>query len=229
MKIQDEKLAKRLAEDYLTGGMSTRARSRYERMLRRDEGLKAPLDRLQNRLLNLYQLLPGRKPRAQVWQGIEQRLFAAKQGVSAFWSYWAVAASMVSLVLLGWVFNLNTQMSLPQTQYVAVLSLENQQPSWVVSIKPGTHQMVMTSIQPKALDAQHAYELWVIPEGSQTPKSLGLLPVGEHMEMAMKEPVMGDMKKPMTLAVTVEQAGGSPTGLPTSQPILLSGLYLANP
>jgi anti-sigma-K factor RskA len=229
MKITDQKLAKRLAEDYLTGGMSTRTKARYERLLRREPILSQALEPLQNRLNGLYRLLPVVHPPARVWKGIEGRLFARSAGVSVFWSYWAVAASVTSLVLLGGLLALNQQLSAPSTQYVAVLSVENQEPSWVVSIQPGTHKMIMTSVKPKALDASQDYELWVIEDGQAHPRSLGLLPVGPHFELAMQPETLTRLTDAIRLAVTIEPAGGSPSGLPTSQPIVLSGLYLSNP
>jgi anti-sigma-K factor RskA len=68
------------------------------------------------------------------------------------------------------------------------------------------------------VDPGRGYELWAIPPGG-TPISLGMLvtsPDGTVSQTAALPPTVAVG----TIAVTVEQAGGSPTGLPTSDVVL---------
>ena len=67
-----------------------------------------------------------------------------------------------------------------------------------------------------ALSAQKTYELWFV-RGS-TPVSAGVFAAQPGTTTAA---LSGTMKPGDAIAVTVEQAGGSPTGAPTSTPILV--------
>lgn len=66
-----------------------------------------------------------------------------------------------------------------------------------------------------ALAADRAFELWVVR--GETPVSAGLMSVDEGQTVALlaEEVRPGDL-----VAVTVEPSGGSPSGAPTSEPIL---------
>jgi anti-sigma-K factor RskA len=71
------------------------------------------------------------------------------------------------------------------------------------------------------IDGDRAFELWAIAGGP--PRPLGLLrPAGgERLVLAA-----GTVPRDGVLAVSLEPAGGSPTGLPTG-PVLYQGKILA--
>ena len=71
-----------------------------------------------------------------------------------------------------------------------------------------------------AANAGHAHELWMIPADGK-PRSMGVMPDGPMH--ATVEPAMAEMlAEGVVLAVSLEPAGGSPTGAPTG-PVLASG------
>lgn len=59
------------------------------------------------------------------------------------------------------------------------------------------------------------YELWFVR--GETPVSAGILPVDDGEGAAV---LAGDMHEGDVIAVTVEEAGGSPTGKPTTDPVI---------
>ena len=59
------------------------------------------------------------------------------------------------------------------------------------------------------------FELWLIPAGSDTPISLGVLPEEEETGFTLPEEIR-PLLEGGTLAVSDEPAGGSPTGTPTT-------------
>lgn len=73
--------------------------------------------------------------------------------------------------------------------------------------------LVAEDLQP--LSAQQSYELWFVREG--VPISAGVFEVEPGTTTALLD---GDMHSGDIIAVTVEVAGGSPTGQPTSDPVI---------
>jgi anti-sigma-K factor RskA len=69
--------------------------------------------------------------------------------------------------------------------------------------------------------AGHDYQLWLIPAGSK-PIPLGLLTGDGVQAMNLPEKLVRAIDAQASLAVSLEPAGGSPTGLPTG-PVLTSG------
>lgn len=71
-------------------------------------------------------------------------------------------------------------------------------------------------------DAAHSAELWVIG-GDGVPHSLGLLRVGETTAMTIRPRDRARLAAAAVLAVSIEPAGGSPTGAPTG-PVVAKGV-----
>ena len=80
--------------------------------------------------------------------------------------------------------------------------------------------MVVPALVP-AGDQQHSHELWVIPADGK-PRSMGVMPTAGPMQMEVPSIMAEQLAEGATLAVSVEPAGGSPTGLPTG-PVVASG------
>ena len=79
--------------------------------------------------------------------------------------------------------------------------------------------LVARPIAPVTLRADRSLELWAVP-AQGVPRSLGVLPGGSGV-VALRAKVLAGAD---TLAVTIEPAGGSPTGAPTG-PIVYAGKF----
>jgi anti-sigma-K factor RskA len=139
----------------------------------------------------------------------------------------ALAASIVLIVGLG----ITAAVVLPQlTQPASVVALEKieaasdaQQATveldsggqatahWSASV--GSAVLVTDGLD--ALDEDQTYQLWLVRGEEALPA--GLFETDSGTATALLD---GAMHEGDVIAVTVEQAGGSPTGLPTSDPIL---------
>ena len=69
------------------------------------------------------------------------------------------------------------------------------------------------------------YQLWVIPADGK-PRSIGVMPSVPHMRMTVAEPMAAMIATGVTLAVSLEPLGGSPTDAPTG-PVVASGALAA--
>jgi anti-sigma-K factor RskA len=60
----------------------------------------------------------------------------------------------------------------------------------------------------------HGHELWMIAPGGR-PHPMGMMPRTGAMRATLPADVAAQLREGVTLAVSVEPEGGSPTGLPT--------------
>ena len=67
-----------------------------------------------------------------------------------------------------------------------------------------------------------AWELWMLPGEDQKPVSLGLINTHDTQTLVVPAPLAAKLDQAQGLAMSVEPAGGSPTGLP-SGPVLYAG------
>lgn len=106
-------------------------------------------------------------------------------------------------------------------QYVAVLQQGGDSPAFILTVDPA-NKMFMVRRVAATPEPGKSYELWLVSDKLQKPRSLGV--IGTHdftlnPSMASYDP---DMVNKATYAVTVEPEGGSPTGVATG-PIVYSG------
>ena len=81
-------------------------------------------------------------------------------------------------------------------------------------------------VNPVGMDAGgKAAELWVIPAGGK-PRSLGVIPDKAAATMVLPADRRALIAGGVTLAVSLEPQGGSPTGLPTG-PVVMTGTMSA--
>ena len=108
----------------------------------------------------------------------------------------------------------------PQTEFVAVLTAGGDSPAFVATVDTAAGTISVRRVA-EAAPADKSYELWSIAP-NEAPKSLGVV---EQVSLTQPLPVSpsGD---DLTLAITLEPKGGSPTGAPTGAPIF-SGQLVA--
>ena len=171
-------------------------------------------------------------PRPSLWPAIVARLPAndtrpVTAGVRP-WQFATFAASAAALLLGVLALNRPAPLAPPPpvvqaaatAPLVAVLTGTGTGAVVAVSYDAATQRLTLA---PAALDpAKHAAELWVIPAGG-TPRSLGVMPADGASWRGAPVSAAHDIAPGATLAITLERAGGSPSGKPTG-PIIVSGI-----
>lgn len=106
----------------------------------------------------------------------------------------------------------------PSAQYVALLQRDAGSPAFILTVDAASKNFTVRKVGADA-EAGKSFELWLISDKLPQPRSLGVIGGSDFTA----RPVLADYDagtiNAATYAVTVEQAGGSPTGKPTSAPI----------
>jgi anti-sigma-K factor RskA len=86
-------------------------------------------------------------------------------------------------------------------------------------------ELRVTTIAPRPEPPASSYELWMLPGGNAPPVSLGLIPGTGNVALPLSAAQRTVLAQTPTLAVSLEPAGGSPTGAPTG-PVLFTAPLL---
>jgi anti-sigma-K factor RskA len=111
----------------------------------------------------------------------------------------------------------------PSAQYVAVLQKDGNSPAFILTVDAATKSFTVRRID-AAAEPGKSFELWLISDRLQRPRSLGVIGGGDFTTRPALSSYDADTINAATFAVTVEQAGGSPDGNPHSAPIFTGKL-----
>lgn len=107
------------------------------------------------------------------------------------------------------------------SRLVAALQQEPIAPAFLVTVDSQSRTLTVRRVS-TAADASHSYELWLIPNHSTTPHSLGVVGDEKFTQRPLPANFDIDTMQNASYAVSLEPHGGSPTGAPTG-PILFTG------
>lgn len=177
---------------------------------------------------------PGEAPRPSVWTAIEARLPANDQRRAPslttlrWWQSSALVASAAALVLAVILVERAPRAPViapapiaqpaPQAPLVAVLTGDNK---GVLTISFDRVSGRLTAAPSGMHVGAHSAELWVIPADGK-PRSLGVVAAGAPGWTRAPGAAASAIAPGVTLAITVEPVGGSPSGKPTG-PVILTG------
>jgi anti-sigma-K factor RskA len=113
------------------------------------------------------------------------------------------------------------QAAAAQSQYVALLQTDAQSPAFILTVDAATKNFTVRRVGAEA-QAGKSYELWIVSDKFQAPRSLGVIGGDEFTTRAALASYDPDTVNQATYAVTVEPEGGSPTGSATG-PIVFTG------
>jgi anti-sigma-K factor RskA len=232
MRFADEVLRDKLAAEYVLGTMSARARRRFEIHLRGNPQLRRAVAQWESRLSPLGDALPAIEPPARVWQMIRARLKFEQAARTGFWeslSFWRVssfASALLSLALIVMVVLPKPETPVGAGRMVVVMNdLVTKKPAMTASWEPGQsggRLLRIRVIGHAEMGPNTAWELWMLPGGDQKPVSLGLITTHETQVVRIPQALAARLDAAQGLGMSVEPAGGSPTGLPTG-PVLYAG------
>lgn len=176
----------------------------------------------------------GEAPRPSVWSAIEARLPAndvapMTSAASVRWWRMGTLAASAAAIVLGVV-----AIQKPETVFVRV-PVAQAPAAPMVAVLTGKTGLVTVSFDPASgrmtsavngLDiGDHSPELWVIPADGK-PRSMGVMNAAAPGWGKVPAIASSVMAAGVTIAVSVEPLGGSPTGQPTG-PVILSGKMTA--
>lgn len=230
MKPRSEQIQDTLAAEYALGTLQGRARQRFERWLASDVRLRRRVQAWQARLAPLDQALAPIQPSPRVWTNIERRLDGSSPTSAGLWrnlGFWRGATFASTAAALGLIALLAmTRGDLRTDTMVVVLQDQNNRPhitvSWAMDDK-GYKELRVRVIGHEQMDPDTAWELWILPEENARPVSLGLITTHQTQRLVLPPELSAVVNDARGLAMSVEPAGGSPTGAPTG-PVLYQGL-----
>jgi anti-sigma-K factor RskA len=109
-------------------------------------------------------------------------------------------------------------------QYVAVLQRDAASPAFLLTFDLDKRTLTVRTVRAER-QAGKAYELWLVSDRFNSPRSLGLIGDEEFTQRAQLANYDAVTINRATYAVSLEPEGGSPTGAPTG-PVLYSGKLL---
>ena len=216
-------LAERLASEYVAGTLRGPARRRFEALLPAHPRLRDAVHDWQARLMPLTVAIAGEAPPARVWQRIESRVSAGREAAAPRWwqalALWRGVSALATVATVALAVLLANPPA--QAPVVVVLSAADggatAPASFVASFSADGRAVATRPLVPVSLAAGRALELWAVPAAG-APRSLGLISA-DGTSIVQRTRVLKDTA---ALAVSLEPAGGSPTGAPTG-PILYVG------
>ena len=217
-----------LAGEYVTGTLRGAARRRFEALLPAHPALRTAVQAWQARLMPLAVSIEPVQPSPQVWKRIEARIGASGQQTARLsnaaprLAFWRALAAFASVAAVGLGVLLATPGPALPPVVIVLNATDAASPggapgSIVASISGDGRAVVTRPLMNVALQADRVLELWALP-GSGAPRSLGLISANQSTVAQRGE----NLKGATALAVSLEPAGGSPTGAPTG-PVLFVG------
>lgn len=216
-----------LAAAYVLGTLPARARARLARGAQTDTAIAATIREWEQRLLPLAEAALPITPPARLWRRIALRLGLDVVRPSERVPWWArmpfwrsvALASLVAVAVLAGL--LLREQRLAEAPIVVVLAGPDARPALIASADRASRVMSVKAVGAAPVPPDRSLELWMLPEGA-APRSLGVLPPGGVARVRLSSLPNEAFVNVPALAVSLEQAGGSPTGAPQG-PVLYTG------
>jgi anti-sigma-K factor RskA len=109
----------------------------------------------------------------------------------------------------------------PSDRLVAVLQQEPTAPAFLVTVDQQSRTLTVRRVSATP-ETDRSYELWLISSKFPNPRSLGIVGGEEFTTRPLPASFDRDTIRAASYAVSLEPAGGSPSGVPTG-PILFTG------
>jgi anti-sigma-K factor RskA len=220
-------LADRLAAEYVLGTLRGPARRRFQTLLEAHPALRSAVRRWEAQLAPLSDSVAPVAPPERVWAGVEARLFGATPLATptGWWhtlGLWRGLSALATAATLALVFVV-TRVPPPQPPIIVVLATNPEtaaisNASFVASLSADGRALVLKPLNAPTLTSAQALELWSVP-AQGGPRSLGLVRADQVTTLLLQA---GVQRSTAAFAVSIEPAGGSPTGAPTG-PIVSLG------
>ena len=225
------------AFEYALGTGSREERRAFARELELDPALASAVQYWDERLAALAASVPPEAPSAGLLDAISSRLgrgtaphvadvvdrseVARLRRSRTVWRGIAAGAGSLAAALALWIAAGQFPPAQPEGNLVAVVNRSGDLPALIVRVDQRSGIVQVRSVAMEAPSGR-VLELWSVAPGG-APRSLGVVGTG-----VTRNTLPGDrgLAPGVTLAVSVEPPGGSPTGSPTG-PVVYSGRLIA--
>lgn len=230
----------RLAREYALGTLAGRARRRFERVMRQSPAAALAVGVWQERLATLATTVPSVEPSTAVWQGLEQRLFAASASAPApkpspwrwlgeLLSGRTLGGALAGVLLCVLVLRAQpellglepTRETLPAS-YVGLLADAAGQPTVLASSRRHGRVLTIKMLQPVAVPAGRVAQLWALPKDGSAPFPVGTVPAQGAGSVALADSSDKLFFNVSRLAVSFEPAAAKAGDRPSGE-FVLSG------
>jgi len=218
-----------IAAEYVLGVLPNDERQTAARRIDSEPDFARLVDRWEVHLSPLAEAYPQVEAPASVKAAIDRRLFSASTPSSvaapgiwsslAFWRGLA-AAAIAALAIYIAVPYINPPVAVPETRLVASLSADGSDVRYLAVYDAAQGEVGLSHVSGERA-AGRDFELWMI-EGGNAPVSMGVIPVGATAHLKISPEAQAKLATGAVLAVSLEPAGGSPTGQPTG-PVVAAG------
>ncbi|WP_417528200.1 anti-sigma factor domain-containing protein [Marinomonas shanghaiensis] len=250
MNNDEEMSIHTLAAEYVLGTLDSVERDAVEARRTKDPELEEAIVRWQAHFAGLNDYVQEARPRDGLFDDILAKLdqrsnnnavngqvmsastsaviveMAVMRAKLQRWRFTAFGASAIAacLALFMVVKPPITQPAQVNAPFVAVFQADDQQPAFIMSLDIETRQLTVRPVTAQGQAEGKTYQLWIkADEIGPAPRSLGLL---ANVAAPIQKQINYDpaVIRHATFGISVEPAGGSPTGVPTG-PAIHGKLY----
>lgn len=240
MKYDNPELLDRLAAEYVLGTLRGGARRRFAGLVQGGLAPRRAVRAWERRLIPLAAALAPVSPPESLWPRIAAELKidagrpeTARVVASGPWRTVAAVLALISVALGTQLLTRQPRIVVQETvtetarrpDFIAVVANEERTPVWALSAYGALGELDARALNVAPVGPEKSYELWMLPDDGSTPVSLGLLPVEGAARIPLDVRRLAILAATSTLAVSLEPAGGSPTGAPTG-PVLFTAPVL---
>ena len=225
MRVANERWLDALSGEYLLGTLRGAARRRFERALREEPRVAQRLTYWQGIFTPRYSKMVEVQPSQHSWSRLERSLGLARYRTpwyrsAGFWRGWAAATT--AALVLGVAFQMfRPEPQLPAPIEIARLAGKGGEPVVVAALSKDQRTLELRAARAVQAGPLQSYELWLIPAEGGSAISIAVLG-SLDARFAVPPAQVGRLRAGAKLAVSVEPAGGSPTGTATG-PVLWIG------
>jgi anti-sigma-K factor RskA len=217
-----------LAGEYVMGLLDAAEMQTVRRQAVTDARLSSAIADWEHRLYPMVELVAPVTPPIELWARIERDLSAtvAEPPVAervvplrgpdrsrpSIWrsaNLWRATTAASLALAAAFAAIAYVSRTTPPTTIAALAPMGGPAPAFLAELQPDG-RLVVSAVAPASVPDGRDLELWLLPPGAQRPTSLGVLPQGGKSIQLPTSPPVGSQ-----LLVSLEPAGGSPTGQPT--------------
>lgn len=216
MNYDNPELTEQLARRYVIGLMRGSARLRFRSLIQRKPVISQQVTYWEGQFHQLTDRIQPVNPPSSLWKTIYRRLFSPTRPRLDVWHWLGAVGSAAALVLAVYLMQQAGPVVDETSDRVAVIQDQQQKTLWVLNVSNNAIKAIPQTTIEQYSDKD--YQLWMLPTDGSNPVSLGLLPERDGA-VVLTPPDAFKLAKVAGLAVSLEPAGGSTTGLPTG-PVL---------